>query len=75
MSDYGVPTSRERLFIVARNDGGPIIWPAPTHGDPKCGLIEVKTAADVIDWSIPVKSIFNVLPRMVQLTNSIKQIK
>lgn len=58
MSDYGVPTSRERLFIVARNDGQPISWPTPTHGNPESGLIKVKTAADVIDWSIPVKSIF-----------------
>lgn len=58
MSDYGVPTSRERLFIVARNDGAPISWPIPTHGNPESGLIKVKTAADVIDWSIPVKSIF-----------------
>ncbi|MBB1307788.1 DNA cytosine methyltransferase [Pseudoalteromonas sp. SR43-5] len=59
MSDYGVPTSRARLFIVARNDGAPISWPTPTHGNPESGLIKVKTAADIIDWSIPVKSIFN----------------
>lgn len=59
MSDYGVPTSRERLFIVARNDGQPVQWPAPTHGDISQGLEKIKTAADVIDWSIPVKSIFN----------------
>lgn len=59
MSDYGVPTSRERLFIVARNDGQPVQWPAPTHGDTLQGLEKPKTAADVIDWSIPVKSIFN----------------
>jgi DNA (cytosine-5)-methyltransferase 1 len=26
-SDYGAGTSRERLFIVARNDGQPICWP------------------------------------------------
>ena len=59
MSDYGVPTSRARLFIVARNDGAQISWPTPTHGKPESGLIKVKTAADIIDWSIPVKSIFN----------------
>ncbi|PNG65027.1 DNA cytosine methyltransferase [Vibrio vulnificus] len=56
--DYGAPTIRKRFFLVARNDNKPIIWPAPTHG-PKCsGLIPYATAADIIDWSIPVKSIF-----------------
>jgi DNA (cytosine-5)-methyltransferase 1 len=29
--DYGAPTTRERLFIVARRDGAPIVWPEPTH--------------------------------------------
>jgi DNA (cytosine-5)-methyltransferase 1 len=32
--DYGAPTSRKRLFLVARCDGLPIVWPAPTHGQP-----------------------------------------
>lgn len=54
--DYGVPTIRKRLFLVARNDGQPIEWPAPTHGK---GLAPYNTAADIIDWAIPVKSIFN----------------
>ena len=30
-ADYGVPQTRERTIIVARRDGGPITWPAPTH--------------------------------------------
>lgn len=30
-ADYGVPQTRERCFIVARNDGRPIRWPMPTH--------------------------------------------
>ncbi len=33
--DYGAPTTRKRLFVVARRDGGRIVWPRPTHGDPK----------------------------------------
>ncbi|WP_020675298.1 DNA cytosine methyltransferase [Geopsychrobacter electrodiphilus] len=53
--DYGAPTIRKRLFIVARCDGAPIVWPDPTHGP---GLIPYRTAADIIDWSIPVQSIF-----------------
>jgi DNA (cytosine-5)-methyltransferase 1 len=53
--DYGAPTIRKRLFLVARRDGQPIVWPAPTHGP---GLRPYRTAAECIDWSIPTKSIF-----------------
>ena len=53
--DYGAPTIRKRLFVVARRDGKPITWPAPTHGK---GLLSYRTAAECIDWSIPVHSIF-----------------
>jgi len=53
--DYGAPTSRRRLFVVARCDGRPIIWPEPTHGP---GLLPYRTAAECIDWSIPCPSIF-----------------
>lgn len=56
MCDYGVPTTRQRLFMVGRNDGQAINWPEPTHGE---GLQPYKTAAGIIDWSIPVKSIFD----------------
>lgn len=31
-ADFGAPTSRKRLFLVARCDGRPIVWPDPTHG-------------------------------------------
>lgn len=30
--DYGTPTIRKRLFLVARCDGQPIVWPEITHG-------------------------------------------
>lgn len=53
--DYGAPTSRKRLFLVARCDGEPIVWPTPTHGP---GRIPFRTAAECIDWSIPCPSIF-----------------
>ncbi|EJN06448.1 DNA cytosine methyltransferase [Herbaspirillum sp. YR522] len=62
--DYGTPTIRKRLFIFARRDGLPIVWPAPTHGDPKSDavkqgkLLPYRTAAECIDWSIPCPSIF-----------------
>jgi DNA (cytosine-5)-methyltransferase 1 len=63
-SDFGAPTIRKRFFLIARCDGQPIVWPTPTHGDPahinfkKSGLKKWKTAADIIDWSIPCPSIF-----------------
>lgn len=56
--DYGVPTTRKRFFMVARNDGRSIKWPAKTHGKKGTGLKPYVTAADIIDWDIPVKSIF-----------------
>jgi len=55
--DYGAGTSRERLFLFARRDGQPLVWPAPTHGDGP-GLQKVVAAADCLDWSIPCNSIF-----------------
>lgn len=32
-ADYGVPQVRDRLVIIARRDGQPVIWPTPTHTD------------------------------------------
>jgi site-specific DNA-cytosine methylase len=32
--DFGAPTIRKRLFLVARRDGLPITWPQPTHAQP-----------------------------------------
>lgn len=57
-SDYGAPTSRKRLFLVARCDGRPIVWPEPTHG-PWSYQKPVRTAAEIIDWSIESQSIFD----------------
>ncbi|KKL00280.1 DNA cytosine methyltransferase [Rheinheimera mesophila] len=62
--DYGAPTIRKRLFLVARCDGRPIVWPTPTHGKPdskevKAGLLKpYRTAAECIDFSLPCRSIF-----------------
>lgn len=62
--DFGAPTIRKRLFLVARRDGQPIVWPIPTHAKPDAkgkvpaGLKPWRTAADCIDWSIPAPSIF-----------------
>ncbi|KVG33822.1 DNA cytosine methyltransferase [Burkholderia diffusa] len=62
--DFGAPTIRKRLYLFARRDGLPIVWPTPSHGDPKgaagrAGALQPwRTAADCIDWSIPCPSIF-----------------
>ena len=57
--DFGAPTSRERLFMIARCDGQPIVWPEPTHSkNPAKGQQKWRTAAECIDWTIPSKSIF-----------------
>ena len=55
--DYGAPTIRKRLFVIARCDGLPISWPEPTHG-PQAGLHPYRTAAECIDWLTPIYSIF-----------------
>lgn len=58
-ADYGAATTRERLFMVARCDGKPIVWPEPTHHKkPAPGQKRWVPAADCIDWSIPCPSIF-----------------
>lgn len=61
--DYGAPTIRKRLFMIARRDGKPIVWPAPTHADPKkitpgSKLKPWRTIAECIDWFLPCPSIF-----------------
>lgn len=55
-ADYGAPTTRRRLFLVARCDGQPIVWPEPTHGKERSR--PWRPAAEVIDWSLPCPSIF-----------------
>jgi len=54
--DYGAPTTRQRLFVVARCDGKPIVWPEPTHGPGR--EHPWRPASECIDWSIPSLSIF-----------------
>lgn len=62
--DYGAPTIRKRLFLIARRDGRKIVWPKPSHGQPdslpvrRGKMKPYRTAAECIDWSIPCPSIF-----------------
>jgi DNA (cytosine-5)-methyltransferase 1 len=63
-SDLGAPTIRKRLFLVARCDGEPIVFPKHTHGAPDSLPVKARklkpyrTAAECIEWSIPCPSIF-----------------
>lgn len=63
-ADYGAPTTRKRFVLVARCDGQPIVWPEPTHGPRdseavKSGKLKPwRSAAEIIDWSVPGYSIF-----------------
>lgn len=72
--DYGAPTSRKRLYIIMRRDGGKIVWPKPTHAPANDNrvlsgkLLPYKTAADCIDWSIPCPSIFDRTKDLVENT-------
>jgi DNA (cytosine-5)-methyltransferase 1 len=62
--DFGAPTVRKRLFLIARRDGRKIVWPKPTHGAPSDPDVIAgrqkpwRTAAEIIDWSLPCPSIF-----------------
>jgi DNA (cytosine-5)-methyltransferase 1 len=57
--DFGAPTTRERLFLVARCDGRPIAWPAATHSKTGGGGLKPwRTAAECIEFSLPCHSIF-----------------
>lgn len=66
--DYGAPTIRKRLFVVARRDGQPIVWPEPTHGARGSAAVRrrerapYRTAAECIDWTEPACSIFATKP-------------
>lgn len=62
-ANYGDATTRERLWIIARRNRARITWPEPTHNED--GLVHLfgarkpwVPARDIIDWSIPGKSIF-----------------
>lgn len=61
-ADYGAPTIRKRLFVIARCDGHPIVWPDITHAPRKVaaskGLKPYVPAADIIDFTLPCPSIF-----------------
>jgi DNA (cytosine-5)-methyltransferase 1 len=63
-ADFGDATTRRRLFVQARKDGLPIVWPEPTHS--KAGVVDLfgrlpkwKPAREIIDWSDLGPSLFD----------------
>jgi len=73
--DFGAPTIRKRLFLIARCDGMPIVWPDATHGDPSNILTKAKklkpwrTVAECMDWNLPCQSIFERARPLADATN------
>jgi DNA (cytosine-5)-methyltransferase 1 len=63
-ADLGAPTIRTRFHLIARCDGKPIIFPERTHAprdsiEVKSGKLRPwRSAAEVIDFSLPCPSIF-----------------
>lgn len=67
-ADYGAATSRHRLFVLGRLDGGrsrgPLPWPDQTHASAAAPpllrhqLERWRGAREVIDWSLEGRSIF-----------------
>lgn len=58
-ADYGAPTTRKRFVLIARCDGRPIVWPERTHTpDGLDGTKKWRSAAEIIDWTVPMYSIF-----------------
>ncbi len=67
-ADFGAPTTRKRLFLIARRDGRAIRWPQPTHAprhkaaapDLFAKTLEPwRAAAEIIDWTLDCPSIFD----------------
>ena len=62
-ANAGAPTIRKRLYLVARSDGLPIVWPAPVrHKKPVGKQSAWRGAAECIDWSNVGKTIFRAKP-------------
>ncbi len=62
-ANAGAPTIRKRLYLVARSDGKPIVWPAPVrHKKPVGKQLPWRGAAECIDWSNTGKTIFRDKP-------------
>lgn len=58
-ANLGAHSTRERLYMVARRDGLPIVWPEQSHAKKPTGKLKKwRPVAECIDWSVPGNSIF-----------------
>lgn len=63
-ANYGDPTTRRRLFVIARRGRSKrIVWPEPTHTPDGAATMfgateRWRTAREIIDWDNPGESIF-----------------
>jgi len=63
-ADYGATTSRNRLFVIARKGRRRFEWPEQTHAKSAGGelpgfeLEKWRGAIEIIDWSVPLTSLF-----------------
>lgn len=65
----GCHSTRTRLYMIARCDGLPIVWPEQTHAKKPTGTLKAyRPAADCIDWSIPGTSIFGRKKELAEAT-------
>lgn len=67
-ADYGAPTSRKRLFLIARRDKQAIVWPKYTHSHRSLSGKNYLPSSTGIDWSIPCPSIFERKKQLVDNT-------
>lgn len=72
-ADYGDPTTRPRLILIARKYR-PIIWPEPTHG-PGRSQPWKSARNNVIDWSDPGKDIYRKDGTLRHCQNTIERIE
>ncbi|MBX8528502.1 DNA cytosine methyltransferase [Pseudomonas cichorii] len=62
-ANAGAPTIRKRLYLIARRDGKPIVWPGPVlHKQPSAKQEGWRTSAECIDWSNLGRTIFRAKP-------------
>lgn len=61
-ADFGIATTRRRFWMVGKRVAEPITWRKPSHAArdkaPALGLKDWVAAWTIIDWTIPMRSIF-----------------
>lgn len=65
-ADFGAATTRQRLFIIGRKGNRNVHWPEQTHSKNAGHIGDLflkklkpwRSAREIIDWSIPGRSIF-----------------